>query len=76
MLLQLPVETAEVAVFPGVPLTALASQALFDLLQQTLGLDQVGTDYGDFDNGAEFEQVLLHQMLTPFAASQQHDDSA
>jgi len=74
MLLQLSIETTEVAVFPGVPLITLASQALFYLLQQAFGLDQIGTDYGYFDNGAELEQVLLHQVLTPFASSEQRDD--
>ena len=76
MLLQLPIETTEVAVFPGVPLVTLLAQALFDFLQQALGLNQVATDHRNFDDSTELKQVLLHQMLMAFASGQQRGNSA
>jgi hypothetical protein len=59
-----------------VPLTALLPQALFDFAQQAFGFEEIAADHRNVDDGAKFEQVLLHQMLATLAAGQQAENYA
>ena len=65
------VKTGQIAVLPGVPAFSLLLQLLLDVVQQHLRLAQIGRYQGDFDQRAELEQVLLHQVLATFAAAGQ-----
>jgi hypothetical protein len=45
-------------------------QAMLDFREQSLGTGQVPGNQRDFYDGAEFEQVLLDQVLSAIAAAE------
>jgi hypothetical protein len=45
-------------------------QAMLDFREQLFGPGQVAGNHRDFDDGAEFEQVLLDQVLSAIAAAE------
>jgi hypothetical protein len=49
---------------------AIVPQAMLDFREQSFGTGQVPGNQRDFYDGAEFEQVLLDQVLSAIAAAE------
>ena len=72
--MQRNVKTAQVTIFPGVPLVALDAQSMFNFGKQPFSKVEVFGNHRNFDDGAKFKQMLFDEVLPRLAAASTKDE--